>query len=101
MTSFTFWARQPEAGTQAQAYDFFYSDNTFDEFLWFPPDGYAMVNGTAQLRTNATLVAIRIWGYSGGGPDPDETWVDDVSLQVGATAVEPASWGGIKSLYAQ
>jgi hypothetical protein len=46
------------------------------------------------------LTGIRIWGYSGGGPGPDETWVDDVSLQTtGATPVEAASWGRIKSVF--
>lgn len=101
VNSFTFWAKQPEEGTQAQAFDFYYSDNSFDEFLWFPPDNYAQINGTPNLRPAGNLlVAIRIWGYVGGGPGPDETWVDDVSLDIsGATPVEPASWGRIKSLY--
>jgi hypothetical protein len=99
--SFSFWAKQPEAGQQIQAYDFFYSDNSFDEFIWFPPDDYAQVDGTSNLRPPGNLlVAIRIWGYQGGGKGPDETWVDDVSLDTsGATPVAATSWGRIKSLY--
>lgn len=99
--SFTFWAKQPEAGTQLQAYDYFYSGGAFDEFLWFPPDDYGQHNGTSNLRPPGNiLTGIRIWGYSGGGKGPDETWVDDVSLDVvGGTPVEPVTWGRVKSLY--
>jgi hypothetical protein len=48
--SFTFWSKQPEEGTQLQAYDFFYSNNTFDEFLLFPP---TTTRSTTELRTCA------------------------------------------------
>jgi hypothetical protein len=46
------------------------------------------------------LVAIRLWGYSGGGGGPDETFLDDVVIDVaGATPVPPSTWGEIKALY--
>ena len=96
--SVTFWCKQPEAGTQAQAYDFFYSDNTFDESVWFPADDWQQNNITSFLRPAATLIAIRLWGYSGGGPGPDETYLDDISINVvGATPVGPSTWGEIKN----
>ena len=99
ITSVTFWARQPEA--QLQAFDFYYSDNTFDENVWFPPATWAQVNITSFLRpAGSLLTGIRIWGYVGGPPGPDETFIDDVSIQfVGATAVDPSTWGNVKSLF--
>jgi hypothetical protein len=99
--SVTYWAKQPEAGTQAAAYDFYYSDNTFDESVWFPGDDWSQINITSFLRpAGAMLVAIRLWGYSGGGGGPDETFLDDVVIDVaGATPVPPSTWGEIKALY--
>ncbi len=97
--SVSFWARQPEA--QIQAYDFFYSDNTFDETIWFVPATWAQHDITSFLRPPGNLLTgLRIWGYSGGPPQPDETYLDDVSIQiVGATAVDPSTWGTVKSLF--
>jgi len=98
--SVTFWCKQPEPGTQAQAYDFYYIDNTFDEGLWFPADDWQQINITSFLRPAAMLTGIRLWGYSGGGSGPDETYLDDVAIDVaGATPVPPSTWGEIKSLY--
>jgi hypothetical protein len=97
--SVTFWARQPEA--QIQAFDFFYSDNTFDEDIWFVPSSWTQHDITFFLRPAGNLLTgIRLWGYSGGPPDPDETFLDDVSIQVeGATPVAPSTWGEVKSLF--
>jgi hypothetical protein len=99
ITSVTFWARQPEA--QIQAYDFFYSDNTFDEDIWFVQTIWTQKDITSFLRPAGNLLTgIRIWGYVGGPPDPDETYLDDVSIQgAGATPVEPSTWGGVKALF--
>jgi len=98
--SATFWARQPE--NALQAYDFFYSDLTFDEGVWIPPVAWTQKDITSFLRpAGALLTGIRLWGYSGGGPGPDETFVDDVSINVaGATPVAPSTWGEIKSHFA-
>lgn len=97
--SVTFWARQPEV--QIQAYDFFYSDNTFDETIWFVPATWTQHDITSFLRPAGNLLTgIRIWGYVGGPPDPDETYLDDVSIQiVGATPVDHSTWGEVKSLF--
>ena len=96
--SVTFWARQPEA--QIQAYDLYYSDNTFDETIWFVPTTWTQKDITSFLRPASLLTGIRIWGYVGGPPGPDETFLDDVSIQVaGATSVDPSTWGGVKSLF--
>jgi hypothetical protein len=97
VSSVTFWSRQPEA--QIQAVDFYYSDTTFDEFLVFIPTTWQLNNVTSNLRpAGALLTGIRIWGYSGGPGGPDETFVDDVSVNgAGATPVGPSTWGKIKA----
>jgi hypothetical protein len=97
--SVSFWARQPEA--QIQAYDFLYSDNTYDEDIWFVPAAWTQKDITYLLRPPGNmLTGIRIWGYSGGPPQPDETFLDDVPIQMaGATTVDPSTWGTVKSLF--
>jgi len=99
VSSVTFWSRQPEA--QVQAVDFFYSDLTFDEFLVFIPTTWQLNNVTSHLRpAGALLTGIRIWGYSGGPPGSDDTFMDDVSVNgAGATPVGPSTWGEIKSVF--
>jgi hypothetical protein len=99
VNSVRFWMRQPEA--QISAYDFFYDDNSFDEDIVFVGANWQQFDVTAGLRPSGNiLVAIRIYGYSGGPGGPDETYLDDVSLDVtGATAVEAGTWGEIKAIF--
>lgn len=98
INSITMWSKQPEVAVQAV--DFFYSPADFDEFLIFPGAGWTFIDITSQLRATGNLEAIRIWGYSGGGPLEDLTRVDDVAIEAdGANATEAESWGRIKRLY--
>lgn len=75
----SFWARQPEAPA-AQAYDFIYSDSTIEEFVHYPTTEWAEYDVTHNLNQQKILVAFKLWGYSGGGPNPDSTYIDDVSI---------------------
>jgi hypothetical protein len=75
----TFWARQPEAPA-AQAYYFIYSDSTIEGFVHYPTAEWAQYDVTANLNRQKILVAFQLWGYSGGGPNPDSTYIDDVSI---------------------
>jgi hypothetical protein len=75
----SFWARQPEAPA-AQAYDFIYSDSTIEEFVHYPTAEWAEYDVTHNLNQQKILVAFQLWGYSGGGPNPDSTYIDDVSI---------------------
>jgi len=90
LSHITFWARQPEAPA-AQAYDFIYSDSTIEEFVHYPTADWAQYDVTANLNQQKVLVAFQLWGYSGGGPNPDSTYIDDVSItrivDVGIAAV--------------
>jgi hypothetical protein len=79
--SVTFWARQPEAPA-AQAYCFLYSDGSSETFTHFPPANWQQFDVTNKVNTGKSLVGFRLWGYSGGGPAPDSTYVDDVSILV-------------------
>jgi len=79
--SVTFWSRQPDQPA-AQAYDFFYSDGSSEEFGNSPTAVWQQFDVTSQLNRSKSLVGFRIWGYSGGGPGPDSTYVDDVSILV-------------------
>jgi|GEM_PF-2760666 len=91
--SVTFWARQPDQPA-AQAYDFLYGDGGFEEFVHFPMPDWRQFDVTAQLNRGRNLVGIRIWGYSGGGPGPDSTYIDDVSISVQGTGIAGPSQPG-------
>ncbi|MEO0078282.1 MAG: hypothetical protein ABIK86_04695, partial [candidate division WOR-3 bacterium] len=79
--SVTFWSRQPDQPA-AQAFDFFYSDGSYEEFVHFPQPDWQQFDVTYRLNRSKSLVGLGIWGYSGGGPGPDSTYLDDVSIQV-------------------
>jgi hypothetical protein len=79
--SVTFWSRQPDQQA-AQAYDFLYSDGSFEEFGNSPTANWQQFDVTSHLNRGKSLVGFRIWGYSGGGPGPDSSYVDDVSILV-------------------
>lgn len=77
--SVTFWSRQPEEAVQAV--DFFYDDGTYTEDIVYPGATWQQFDVTSLLIPGKTLTGIRIWGYDGGGPAPDETYMDDISIQ--------------------
>ncbi|MBU1880455.1 T9SS type A sorting domain-containing protein, partial [bacterium] len=79
IVSATLYCRQPEAAIAA--IDFFYSDGTYDEELIWPTAAWEQYDVAFIIAPGRTVVAIRVWGYSGGGPDPDETYYDDFSIQ--------------------
>jgi hypothetical protein len=98
VNSVGFWSRQPEVAIQAV--DFFYGAADYDEFLIFPLSTWSYFDVTANLRAAGNLEAIRIWGYSGGGPDEDRTYIDDALVDGNVvTPVAEGSWGQIKQLY--
>ena len=82
--SVTFWTRQPDQPA-AQAYDFLYADGSYEEFGNSPTANWQQFDVTSHLNRGKSLVGFRIWGYSGGGPGPDSSYVDDVSILVTTT----------------
>lgn len=98
INSISMWSKQP-VGIAFQAVDFFYSATDYDEFLVAPGVDWTFIDMTSELRGAGSLFGIRIWGYSSGTPD-DLTRIDDVIVDaVGATAVEPATWGRVKDSF--
>jgi hypothetical protein len=96
ITSVTLWERQPEA--QISAIDFFYSNLPYSEDVIFVTANWAQYNATSFIEPGGIVTGIRIWGYTGGGPAQDETFIDDISLQsVGVPRVDieltiPVPW---------
>ena len=81
--SVAFWARQPDAPA-AQAYVFLYSDGSSETFVHYPTAIWQQFDVTSNVNRSKNLVGFRLWGYSGGGPGPDSTYIDDVSILVPA-----------------
>ncbi len=79
IVSATLWCKQPESAIAA--IDFFYSNGTYTEDLIWPTPSWEQYDVTGFITPGMTVVGIRVWGYYGGGPDPDETFYDDFSIQ--------------------
>lgn len=96
--SITFWSRQPEEAIQA--IDLYYSDGTYFEDIIWPTADWGFFDITSWLSPGKTLDGIRFWGYSGGGPDPDISFIDDISIEVEGqqalkvTPPEVSAWYG-------
>jgi hypothetical protein len=76
--SITLWSRQPEEAIQGV--DMYYLDGTWDTNIIFPKKDWQNFDVTSFLPPGQVLVALVVWGYSGGGPDPDISYIDDVSI---------------------
>ena len=79
IASATVWCRQPEAAISA--IDFYYSGGNYSEDLIWPLANWSQFDVTSFIDPGTIVTGIRVWGYSGGGPDPDETFFDDLSIQ--------------------
>ncbi len=94
------WVRQPEMFHLR--YRLSYGVDDFDQPDDFEIESinWVQVDLTAWLRTNGSLEGIRFFSYNGGGPDPNHTYIDDVSVNYsGGTAVESASLGELKAVF--
>lgn len=97
ITRITFWSRQPEA--QIQAFDFMWDDNTYYENIVWVQTTWQQFDVTSHLPSGKTMIALRLWGYSGGPPQPDSTYTDDVSIIAASlTKIEEGTSRGQKSV---
>jgi hypothetical protein len=99
VVSVTFWHRQPEV--TIFSVEFYYGPSDYDFNLIYTqgPD-WIQYDVTYMLRPAGNLQAIRIWGYSGGGPDPDYNYLDDVSIMYDEDiALERTTFGAIKAMF--
>ena len=79
ITEVSFWLKQPEA--QISAIDFFYSNGSSEENLVFlSGTDWQLFNVTSWLDAGKQLAGLGIWGYSGGPPGEDRTYLDDVTI---------------------
>jgi hypothetical protein len=76
INAITLWSRQPEQCIQAV--DLMYSDGSYYENIIWPLSTWAQYDVTSWLTPGKTLTGLRIWGYVGGPPQPDETFIDDI-----------------------
>lgn len=84
----SFWARHPDQGVSAIAYDFFYSDLTSTEFIADTSGtDWNFFDVTNQLDPTRTLVGFSMFGNSQG-----ITRLDDVVIDVAGGVPEPATW---------
>ncbi len=75
----SFWSRQPE--TAIQAVYLYFDDGSQDYDIVYPGAEWTFHDVSYLLNPAKKLVAITIWGYSGGGTDPDSTYIDDVTIR--------------------
>jgi hypothetical protein len=96
---FTLWMKQPESAISAVY--MYYSPADYDYVLnFFAGTDWEEFDITGELRNTGNLEKIRIWGYSGGGPDPDISYLDDVSIiYEDHIGIESTSLGGIKAAF--
>ncbi len=72
-------------GSAIAAVDFFYAAGNYSEDIIWPTPTWQQFNVTSFIDPGTTVTGIRVWGYSGGPPGPDETFYDDVSIQTAGT----------------
>ena len=87
IVSATLWIKQPE---EAISNIYFHYSNlpTSSQLIW-PTADWQQFNVTSFITPGGIVTGIQVWGYSGGPPDPDETFFDDISIQTaGAAEVE-------------
>lgn len=77
----SFWLLQPDTSSGYAGW-FRYSDNSQEQVgTNFPPNGvptWTKVDMTSFLDPGKSLVSFGVWGYQGGGPLEDRTYIDDV-----------------------
>lgn len=82
LTAASFWTWHSATDSPAMSVEWGYSDNTTGATFygnnqlqnWQPHDLLAL------LAPGKSLVWLRVWGYSGGGPEPDITHFDEFRL---------------------
>jgi len=84
IVSITLWSRQPENG--AQAVELFYDDMSYTYVILFPTGAWQQFDATSCIATGKTATGLRVWGYVGGGPAPDSTYIDDLSVMANVPA---------------
>jgi VCBS repeat protein len=81
LTKVGVWDRHP-AGSEPTAADFFYSDGTDDEFVFFTSDSvWDPIDLTSDLESGKMLSGFSIFGFGGGGNINMNTFIDNVMIR--------------------
>ena len=90
ITSVSLWMKQPEQAISQVG--LLYSDASLEtDVLFLSTSDWEFFDITALVNPAKTLVGISIFGYAGGGPNEDRTFLDDVTVEARSTIPEPAS----------
>lgn len=101
ITSITIWYMQPEQAIFA--FHLYYSPTDYDqEVVWVNDPGWVEYDLTSFLRSTGNLEGIKIFGYSGGGGDPDYSFLDDVSIIYDEDlALQSETFASIKAMFSE
>lgn len=97
INSITVWVRQPEAFQFRTR--LYYGASDWDEpgTIDISDNTWNQIDLTTYIRTSGALEGVRFFSYNGGGPNPNHTYIDDISVNYGGgSAVESASLGELK-----
>ena len=77
----SYWLKQPAIAISA--FNFFYSDSSwYQDTVFLSTADWEFFDVTSYLEAGKDLVGFSVFGYSGGSPAEDRTYLDDVTLNV-------------------
>ncbi len=75
------WVKNPEE--TLNAFFFQYSDGSEEQWTFsHNSPNWTFFDATSQLDPGKSLVTAGMWGYSGGPPGPDRTFIDDYRVMI-------------------
>jgi hypothetical protein len=77
----SYWLKQPES--VLSAFHFYYSDSSyFQDIVSLSTSNWEFFDVTSSLEAGKELIGFSVYGYVGGSPAEDRTYLDDVTLSV-------------------
>ncbi len=97
---FTFWIRQPDDAGIAQVAVFHQNGGgVYGVAFSADDDSWTFQDHLNLVLPNDFVVGFHVCGFGGGYSTPDDSWIDDFSLDVTTgTPVEEISWGTLKGI---
>ncbi len=75
------WVKNPES--TINAFYFEYADGSTEQWTFsHNSSDWTFFDATSQLDPGKELVIAGMWGYAGGGPDEDRTFIDDYRVMI-------------------
>ena len=90
VTELSFWLKQPDS--QISYVSAFYSDaSESGDLVYLSTSDWEFFDITSWLVSGKQLTGFSIYGYSGGSPAEDRTYLDDVTLKATSVPVPGAA----------